>query len=106
MAGAILYGMQPLTLVRRVDHDVATEAARLATLDPNGSDSAGGCFLMEDVAGDPAAGPAGLAVFDLDRAARRAKLRRLDIAPGYPSEPLIAGAVMLLRAEGFELIET
>jgi hypothetical protein len=27
-------------------------------------------------------------------------------APDYPSEPLIAGAVMLLRAEGFELIET
>jgi hypothetical protein len=45
-------------------------------------------------------------VFDLDRPARRAKLRRLDIASGYPSEKLIAGAVMLLRTEGFEMIET
>jgi hypothetical protein len=45
-------------------------------------------------------------VFDLDRPARRAKLGRLDIAPGYPSEKLMAGAVMLLRAQGFETIKT
>lgn len=98
--------MERLTLVRRVESGVAAEAARLAALGATESDRARGCFLMEDVGGDPAAGPAGLAVFDLDRPARRARLRRMDIAPGYPSEPLTAGAVMLLRAEGFEVIET
>jgi len=42
---------------------------------------------------------------DLDWAARRAALRRLDVAPGYQTEKLISGGVMLLRAEG-ETIET
>jgi hypothetical protein len=51
-------------------------------------------------------GPAGPAVFDLDWSARRAALRRLDMAPGYQSEKLISRAVMRLRAEGFETIET
>jgi hypothetical protein len=81
--------MQPLTLVRRVEQGVAAEAARQVTLGAKEfamSAGAGGCFLLEDVGGDPSAGPAGLAVFDLDRPARRAKLRRLDMAAGYPSE--------------------
>ena len=97
--------MRPLTLVRRVEPGVAAEAARLVSLRAADGDRAGGCFLMEDVGDDPSAGPAGLAVFDLDRPARRAGLRRLDMAPGYPSEKLIAGAIGLLRAEGFEVIE-
>jgi hypothetical protein len=98
-----------LTLVRRIDQGVAVEASRRVTLGVNElltSARAGGCFLLEDVGGDPSAGPAGLAVFDLDWPARRATLRRLDVAPGYQSEKLISGAVMLLRAEGFETIET
>jgi hypothetical protein len=101
--------MESLTLVRRVEQGAAEEAARLVTLGATEfamSARAGGCFLLEDVVGDPSAAPAGLAVFDLDRPARTAKLRRLDLAPGYSSEKLIAGAVMLLMAEGFESIET
>jgi hypothetical protein len=98
-----------LTLVRRIDQGVAVEASRRVTLRVNElvtNARAGGCFLLEDVGGDPSAGPAGLAVFDLDWPARRATLRHLDVAPGYHGEKLISGAVMLLRAEGFEAIET
>jgi hypothetical protein len=101
--------MHSLTLVRRIEQGAAVEAARRVTLGTNElamSARAGSCFLLEDVGGDPSAGPAGLVVFDLDRPARRATLRSLDVAPGYSSEKLIAGAVMLLRAEGFETIET
>ncbi len=64
------------------------------------SATAGGCFLLGDVGGDPSAGPGGLAVFDLDWLARRVTLRRLDVAMGCQSEKLISGAVMLLRADG------
>jgi hypothetical protein len=101
--------MESLSLVRRIEQGAAVEAARRMNLGVNElaiSARAGGCFLLEDVGGDPSAGPAGLAVFDLDWPTRRATLRRLDVASGYQSQKLISGAVMLLRAEGFETIET
>jgi hypothetical protein len=78
--------MQPLTLVRRA--------------------GAGGVFFLEDIAGDPSTPPAGVAVFELDRDARTARLRESRLAAGYPQEQLIAGATMLLHADGFETIET
>jgi hypothetical protein len=101
--------MRSLILVRRIDQGGAVEAAGRLALGVSElamRAGAGGCFLLEDVGGDPSEGPAGLAVFDLDWPARRAMLRRLEVAAGYPSEKLVSGAVMLLRAEGFESIET
>ena len=78
--------MQRLTLVRRA--------------------GAAGVFLLEDIAGDPSTPLVGTAVFELDRDARSARLLEVRLAPGYPEERLIAGASMLLRADGFEAIQT
>jgi hypothetical protein len=78
--------MQPLTLVRRAGAD--------------------GVFLLEDIAGDPSTPPVGVAIFELDRGARAARLREVRLASGYRHDQLLAGATMLLRADGFETIET
>jgi hypothetical protein len=78
--------VHPLTLVRR--------------------GGAAGVFLLEDIAGDLSSPPAGVAVFALDHDARTARLRKVRLAAGFRQEQLIAGATMLLRADGFETIET
>jgi hypothetical protein len=84
--------MQRLTLVRRAEPDPAVDT--------------GGVILLEDIAGDPSTPPAGVAVFELDRAAGTARLQEMQLSPGYAQEQLIAGATMLLRADGFETIQT
>lgn len=100
-------------LVRRAGPDATRSLAAVMTSisGPELRDcaAAGGLFVLADVVWDAAVRPLAAAAFSLDMSGRRASLRGMAV-PGDGSarrlgERLLAGAAMLLRAEGIEAVE-